>query len=749
MFRSLRTRAGVLAVAALFVGLPVLGASSPASASPDGCASFQGSLSGVTSFDLGTFTFAAGDQLVVSASNPVSGATDFNFGDPNLLGAASVPGTINYTVPATVTANFLGGLLQGTPAEADFSWSCSPALSQTISFTNAPATGVIGGSYVPSATASSTLPVTFTLDGTSTGCLLSAGTVSFTGLGTCVVDADQSGGGNYAPAPTVQGSTVISAPCTVGSYSATGGTPCTLAPPGSFVNTTGATQATLCLPGKFNANFGAANCQPAAPGTYVDVSGATQSTQCALGTFSASPGASLCTPAPPGSDVEIVHATQATLCSKGTFSAAPGASLCTPAPPGSVVSVTGALQAVQCDMGTFSASPGAQLCTPAPAGSFVNTTGATQATQCLPGTFSAAPGAQLCTQAPAGSFVNGAGATHSNLCGLGTFSAAPGAQLCTQAPIGSFVDILGATSASQCPSGTTTTTPGASACVSTQQSQTISFGPLGSVSLGSAPFSVSATATSGLPVSFASLSPTVCTVSGTTVTIAATGLCTIQASQIGSSLFLPAVPVQQSFIVGVPAGGVSVECEGPALTAPTHPSSAPGNGSATVSWFPTQYAAPFGCVAGYVVTPTLNGVVQPPVLILGGGTTTVLRGLTNGGVYTFTFASEDGTVIGPASTPTAGITVGTPTAATALRITHVARHAISVAFKSPNSNGAPITKYTATCRSSNGGVTRSVSRKAGPLTVTGLTPGKTYACTVTATNRRGTGASARSGLIKT
>jgi hypothetical protein len=190
------------------------------------------------------------------------------------------------------------------------------------------------------------------------------------------------------------------------------------------------------------------------------------------------------------------------------------------------------------------------------------------------------------------------------------------------------------------------------------------------------------------------------------------------------------------------------DCHGAALTAPTHLSSAPGDRSAVVSWFPTQNPPPSGCVAGYVVTPSLNGVAQPPVLIPGGGSTTVLNGLTNGGVYTFRVASEDGTLIGPQSTPTAKITVGTPTAATALKVTHVAKRAVRAAFKAARGNGAPITRYTATCQSSDGGATKSTTGKSGPLTVSGLTAGKTYTCTVTATNSRGTGASARSGPIK-
>jgi hypothetical protein len=83
----------------------------------------------------------------------------------------------------------------------------------------------------------------------------------------------------------------------------------------------------------------------------------------------------------------------------------------------------------------------------------------------------------------------------------------------------------------------------------TQASQTISFGALSNEALGTAPFTVSATASSGLPVSFASTTQSVCTVSGATVTLVAVGTCTIQATQAGNSNYAAATPVNQSFQV--------------------------------------------------------------------------------------------------------------------------------------------------------------------------------------------------------
>jgi hypothetical protein len=52
------------------------------------------------------------------------------------------------------------------------------------------------------------------------------------------------------------------------------------------------------------------------------------------------------------------------------------------------------------------------------------------------------------------------------------------------------------------------------------------------------------------------------------------------------------------------------------------------------------------------------------------------------------------------------------------------------------------------CTSSNAGVAKSATGAASPISVTGLTAGKTYTCTVTAHNARGFGpASAPSAAV--
>lgn len=83
-------------------------------------------------------------------------------------------------------------------------------LGQTISFTstNPSPVQIDDPSYTPQATASSGLPVTISLAAASTGCSLSAGVVSFTAEGTCVIEANQAGDDLWAAAAVQQSITV-------------------------------------------------------------------------------------------------------------------------------------------------------------------------------------------------------------------------------------------------------------------------------------------------------------------------------------------------------------------------------------------------------------------------------------------------------------------------------------------------------------------------------------------------------------
>jgi subtilisin family serine protease len=87
------------------------------------------------------------------------------------------------------------------------------------------------------------------------------------------------------------------------------------------------------------------------------------------------------------------------------------------------------------------------------------------------------------------------------------------------------------------------------------QPQTVSFAPGSPTAkgLGDPPFPVSATATSGLPVTITSQTPSVCTISPSqVVTLVSVGTCTLHASQAGNALF-PAAQADLSITVSATA----------------------------------------------------------------------------------------------------------------------------------------------------------------------------------------------------
>jgi len=174
----------------------------------------------------------------------------------------------------------------------------------------------------------------------------------------------------------------------------------------------------------------------------------------------------------------------------------------------------------------------------------------------------------------------------------------------------------------------------------------------------------------------------------------------------------------------------------PSPSSPLYVSSVPGNRSATVIWKPpvSNGGSP---VTGYLVTPYLGSVALAVRVFNSTKTTATVTGLQNGKNYRFEVAARSAGT--GAWSPMRGlVTVGAPG-----RPGKVAAKAMSgslrVTFTAPASNGAAITSYTATCASPNGGVTKSKSRAASPITVTGVTTGKAYRCRVAATNSRGTG----------
>ncbi|MGB8339294.1 MAG: hypothetical protein WCD07_05125, partial [Burkholderiales bacterium] len=235
-----------------------------------------------------------------------------------------------------------------------------------------------------------------------------------------------------------------------------------------------------------------------------------------------------------------------------------------------------------------------------------------------------------------------------------------------------------------------------------QVAQTITFGALSGKTFGDAPFTVSATASSGLPVSFSAAPANVCTVSGSSVTITGAGGCTITASQAGDSSHSAAPNVQQSFTVAKANQTVTID-----------PVAAKKIGdTATMSASSTSVLTTFT----YSVSPaSVCSNVGALVTFSGLGTCTVTALQAGNGNYNSDTATLDIAVGGTAPTITS----------TTTSFTYGTAGSFQVA-----ATGSPAPTFSTTTALPTG-VNLSTS---GLLTSTAATPGGTYSISITASN---------------
>ena len=124
-----------------------------------------------------------------------------------------------------------------------------------------------------------------------------------------------------------------------------------------------------------------------------------------------------------------------------------------------------------------------------------------------------------------------------------------------------------------------------------------------------------------------------------------------------------------------------------------------------------------------------------------------VSGVTTAKSYTCKVSATNAQGTGSASVASARVTVGAPAAPKKVNAVHEAAGSVKVTFTPGADNGAAVTKYTAQCRPSHGGVANGKSGTTHSIVVAGLTSGRTYTCTVTATNRRGTGPATSSSAV--
>ncbi|WP_171654709.1 fibronectin type III domain-containing protein [Paenibacillus foliorum] len=205
---------------------------------------------------------------------------------------------------------------------------------------------------------------------------------------------------------------------------------------------------------------------------------------------------------------------------------------------------------------------------------------------------------------------------------------------------------------------------------------------------------------------------------------------------------------QFSVAGGIPASYIAKWVTGstePAITKPDPPTgvtAAAGKGLATVSFIPPVNNGG-GIIKGYTVTSSPGGFVAS-----GTASPITVTGLTYGMAYTFTVtaANEAGASVPsePSSPVTPSPTATVPDPPTGISAV-AGKQSATVSFTPPvNNGGSAITGYTVT--SDPGGLIASGA--GSPITVTGLTYGKAYTFTVTATNETGTSLpSAPSGSV--
>ena len=370
-----------------------------------------------------------------------------------------------------------------------------------------------------SATASSNLPVSFSASG---NCTISGNTVSITGAGNCDISASQAGNDNYNPAPNVtQSFSIAKADPTIdvkgytGVYDgdAHGAT-------GSAKGINGEDLSTLLDVGAKFTDFpgGTANWTFAGNANYNSKSGTAQI------------------------DISKAPSTTTVTCSGGpfTYNGQPH----TPCS----VSVTGA--------GGLNQSPAPDYSDNVNAGTAKasytfagddNHTGSNDSK-----TFEIdKANATIDVQDYTGTYDGQAhGAT-------GTATGVGGADLSSLLHLGaSFTDVPGGTAHWTFDGNANyNQASGDVQIVINKASQTINFGTLSEKIVGAADFNVSATASSGLPVSFVASPNATCTISGNAVHITGVGTCTITASQAGNGNYNAAPDVPQTFKVTYNFGG--------------------------------------------------------------------------------------------------------------------------------------------------------------------------------------------------
>ncbi|WP_243049675.1 fibronectin type III domain-containing protein [Dyella sp. RRB7] len=607
------------------------------------------------SFTAPAFTGGASITQYIVTSSP-GGLTGNCANTPCVVTGLTNGTAYTFTVTATNTA--------GTGAPSAASNSVTPKAAQTIMFTN-PGTQNFGTTPTLVATATSGLPVTFS-SGTTAVCIVtSGGALTFITAGTCSINANQAGNGAYTAAPQVSQSFsvngIVPGAPTIGSATA-GNQQAT-------VNFTAPTTSGGSPIVSYTATSSPGGLMGNCANTPCVVTGLTNGTAYTF-TVTATNTAGTGAPSAASNSVTPKAAQTITFTNPGTQNFGTTPTLVATATSGLTV--------------TFSSST-TSVCTVTSGGVLAFITAGTctvNANQAGNGAYMAAP--QVSQSFSVNGIVPGAptigSATAGNQQATVNFTApttSGGSPIVSYTATSSPGNVTGTCANTPCTvSGltngtaytfTVTATNGvgtgspsaASNAVTPKGSQTINFANPGPQNFGTTP-TLTASATSGLPVTFSSSTAAVCTItSGGVLTPVTPGTCTINANQAGNNAYPAAPQVSQSFAIA-----------GVAPAAPGIGTATAGNAQATVTFTPPTVTGG-DSITGYTATSSPGGLAGTCA-----ASPCTVTGLANGTAYTFTVTATNAA---GTSAPSAASNSVTPKAVGA--ITNFAANPAAPVFK--------------------------------------------------------------------
>ena len=213
--------------------------------------------------------------------------------------------------------------------------------------------------------------------------------------------------------------------------------------------------------------------------------------------------------------------------------------------------------------------------------------------------------------------------------------------------------------------------------------QTITFPAITGTQYVLSSVPLSATASSGLTVAFASATTSVCTVSGATASLIATGTCVIHATQAGSSLYASAALVAQSFVVHVNAQAITW----PAITATQY----------AASTLPLTATASSGLAVAFAsTTPAVCTVAGTTASLLTSGTCILQATQAGNADYSAAPQVQQNVVVHLAAQTITFPTIASQVAGANVTLSATASSGLAVSFTSATTSVCTVTGTTAT-----------------------------------------------------